>query len=419
MPVLPGFKSTVKNILNHNNNWIKFFQKNKHRYTEWQLEAVEDLLACGQTYRAKTVFGCDGCGDTVTVPFTCHGRSCSRCGKIYADRWGQQFAEKCYKVKHRHFILTLPQELYPLIQQDREWKLQDAMLKAAAIAMKKLVKERIGDFIPGMVAVIHVIGRRLNYNPHIHIIVTAGGLNKNGLWKDIDFFPYVRLRRLWQQEVMAHFQDILSEADSQTETLLARMERYNLGSRPGFVIKDVEPDGIQVENLKGLARYLARYLRHPPIGDSRIIGYSGDEVLITWEWGGKWEDGEVPVDRVIEALLENVPPKSFQASRWTGIYSNKLYPWASTIMEHHDRTFPVKKGKAGTQKTLFPGPDCNKCNLPMRLLYGFYTPRTGVVKRYDFRGGNLLSSTGAQQLLDDLDSLSWDEEDEMMKAMCA
>jgi len=408
-PIPFGFKPTVKSILIHNKNWIKFLLKNRDNYTPWQIEAVEDLLACGGTYRSKTVFSCDNCGSKMIVPFSCRGRSCSRCGKVYADEWGDRFAKCYFKVTHRHLIFTLPQQLYPFIQHDTSWKLHLAMLDASHATMQEMFNGRFpkSRVIPGMVVVIHVIGRDLKFNPHIHIIITEGGLDFRGRrrWRKYRYWKYTKLRRLWQINVMKRFRQLIPRGPD-TWRLLDEMEHYRFSDgHRGFVVKDVQKGGIKPEGLKILGRYLARYLRHPPIGDSRIIDYDGNNALIKWEWDGKWHKSWVPVERLIQALLENVPPKGKQITRRCGIYANNLHKKVVPRMTVFGLAFN-QSGRGWRQKPLIPGPYCNQCNIPMQLTYIQYTNRKGVVKMYDFRGGNPLPSTTHQQSLVTLDSLA-------------
>lgn len=406
-PVPWGFKPTVRSILQHNKNWTKFLLSRRDNYTSWQIEAVEDLLACGDTFRAETVFECENCHYVLSVPYTCRGRSCSRCGKQYADEWGDRFARRYFKVPHRHFIFTLPQQLYPIIQHDTTWKLHQAMLDAAVETMQQMFDNRFGAgrVIPGMVSVVHVIGRDLKFNPHIHMIITEGGIDRQRRrrWRKNTFWKYSILDGLWQKNVMRHFR-LLIPRGPDTWELLDRMEhhRFKDGHR-GFIVKDVAKDGIPAVGLKSLGRYLARYLRHPPIGDSRILDYDGDQIQIKWEWDGRMHTSWVPVTRLIEALLENVPPKGVQIVRSYGIYANNLRKWVLSRMQVLGLAFNL--GGRWGQKSLIPGPYCPKCNIPMQFIYSRYTSRKGVVKQYERRGGSPLPSTEDQQLLVSVDSL--------------
>lgn len=55
---------------------------------------------------------------------------------------------------------------------------------------------------PGIIAGLHTIGSRVNFNPHVHMLVSMGGLTKKGEWKQYDFLPFAMLRKQWQTVVL-------------------------------------------------------------------------------------------------------------------------------------------------------------------------------------------------------------------------
>ena len=93
----------------------------------------------------------------------------------------------------------------------------------------------------------------------------------------------------------------------------------------GYVVKNYR----DVLNRKDLGRYLARYVRHPPIGESRILGFDGKNVQIKYEWDNKINKTTITTADFIKAILSNIPPKGFRTVRQYGLYSNTLYRWAS------------------------------------------------------------------------------------------
>ncbi|WP_459771615.1 transposase, partial [Alkalibacterium sp. s-m-28] len=59
---------------------------------------------------------------------------------------------------------------------------------------------------PGIVSALHTFGSKLEFNPHIHMLVT-----KDGKWKQYDYIPYVKLRKQWQTVVLKLIRKVLSE----------------------------------------------------------------------------------------------------------------------------------------------------------------------------------------------------------------
>ncbi|WP_415783310.1 transposase, partial [Alkalicoccus chagannorensis] len=58
---------------------------------------------------------------------------------------------------------------------------------------------------------LHTFGSRLEFNPHVHMLVTMGGVSKDGKWKTYDYIPYTKLRKEWQTVVLKLIRRVLSE----------------------------------------------------------------------------------------------------------------------------------------------------------------------------------------------------------------
>jgi hypothetical protein len=66
---------------------------------------------------------------------------------------------------------------------------------------------------PGIIAGLHTFGSRLNFNPHVHMLVTMGGMKENGEWKVYDYIPFSMLRKQWQVVVLKLIRRTVSEIE--------------------------------------------------------------------------------------------------------------------------------------------------------------------------------------------------------------
>jgi len=99
-----------------------------------------------------------------------------------------------------------------------------------------------------------------------------------------------------------------------------RKQRFVNGTN-GYVVKNFRG----VLDVKNVGSYLARYVRHPPIGESRLLGFDGNVVRIKYEWDNKMHTSDVLLSDFIGSILVNIPPKRFQVVRQYGMYSNICY----------------------------------------------------------------------------------------------
>lgn len=87
---------------------------------------------------------------------------------------------------------------------------------------------------PGIIAGLHIFGARINSKPHVHMLVTMGGMKENGEWKSYDYLPFEMLRKQWQTVVLKLIRRQLSEAEKKkVQPLLQKPYKEN---REGFYI---------------------------------------------------------------------------------------------------------------------------------------------------------------------------------------
>lgn len=132
------------------------------------------------------------------IPHSCKSRFCSSCGKVAADTWIERAMMRLLDVPYRHIVFTLPDKLWNVFLWDR--KLLDILFTAARETILAWCGNR--GFVPGIVMVLHTFGSKVNFNTHIHMLVTEGGLNqeKNG-WVHNDYFPWAAFKEPWKYRV--------------------------------------------------------------------------------------------------------------------------------------------------------------------------------------------------------------------------
>jgi hypothetical protein len=362
------------------------------------------MLSCGETIRAARTYFCSDCSTLVTYPFTCHSRICSRCGKKYAERFGEQLIENYFAVAHRHMVFTIPIYLHLILKRGETWDYLDAMLHAAFEAIEEMYRKRFprSRVIPGMIAIIHTTGRGLKFNPHIHMLLTEGGLNPlHNCWVDRNFLHYHVLSRIWQVILVSRFKSVLEQAYPikngeywKARGLLDRavneVIQWKSGPKKGMLVKSIyytHPSGgrstaIPPDRMYTIGSYLARYIRHPPIGDSRIFDFDGVNVGIRYEWDGVMGEKTVDLSGFMKALVWNIPPPHFRVVRYRGLYApvNRKKYWRKMVWAGRRRL--IGGGLKPGQKHLILGPCCKRCGGQLEFLWGHYTTIDGRIMRY-------------------------------------
>jgi hypothetical protein len=272
-------------------------------YREVIKETVEKAMHCGTSdlgYARYECLGCEGNPKPVFVCFTCKSRFCHRCGKKYTDDWSDKQQEMILDVPHRHMVFTIPKELRNVFFEDRK-KLNELSKQVAEVFQYHYQKRRKKDNLTvGVITVIHTFGRDLKFNPHIHALVTEGALDNRNQWVSSGYIPYDFLRKSWQKVIL----DLLKKwfPDNQRVTNLVN-ELYQRYPK-GFYVNAEK----KMNDAKGAAKYIGRYLARPAIAEYRVEEYDGKVVRFWYEdhQKGKRVDKTLPVFEFLFMLIQHI-----------------------------------------------------------------------------------------------------------------
>ena len=122
---------------------------------------------------------------------------------------------------------------------------------------------------------LHTFGSDLKWNPHVHVLFTEGGIDREQKWfKKLDHIPYKYLRKSWQKQVL----DIIKTnvKDNEKKRLINKLYSKD---KEGFYV-NAQRD---LTNISQAARYIGRYLARPAIAEYRIVKYDRKKVTFWYE----------------------------------------------------------------------------------------------------------------------------------------
>jgi hypothetical protein len=232
-------------------------------------------------------------------------------------------------------IFTLPHELNPL------WLANVSLMTALLFqAVRDTLCTLLADpkylgAQPGILAALHTWSQTLVLHPHMHCLVTGGGLTASGEWQAVrhGFLLPARV-------IMAVFRGKMLDAIRQacvrgTLTLPEPMrpqQFVNLLNRLGHPTKTKWNVRImeRYPHGAGVVTYLARYLRGGPIKNARLVAYDGDRVTFTYRARHEAVDAgsassqrmTLPVADFLQRWLLHVPVPQTRAVRCYGLYQH-------------------------------------------------------------------------------------------------
>jgi Putative transposase/Transposase zinc-binding domain len=260
-----------------------------HALGAMERRALRDISVC----RTGALGGhrdlCARCGHERSVYNSCRNRHCPKCQALRQARWVAARMERALPVRHFHVVFTLPAELRPLVRE-HEVALLDLLFVAAAETIVALGRDpkRLGALV-GVTAVVHTWARNLTFHPHLHCIVTGGGLGADGTWVDSPekyLLPVKVLGRLFRGKFLAGLVRLFAEGKLAPGPRCDQRTRQLLEPAAFARIKDAlyKKDWVvyakaPFKRPAALFRYLGQYTHRVAISNRRLLHVDDHEVV--------------------------------------------------------------------------------------------------------------------------------------------
>ena len=365
-------------------NWDAFVEEiGYENIREICHEEVEKIINCGKFENGYLEYTCGSCGEVKHVGFTCKSRLCSSCGKKYVDERSEKMSSKILPVKHWHMTFTIPKSMRIIFRRDRELlgELPRLVNKVIKYGFTKMNKSE--DYTPGIIAVIHTFGRDLKWNPHVHAIVTKGGIGKTRGFVKINFMPYPMLRKAWQKLLL----DMIKEHYNNNIRMSNLVNQLYKKYPNGFYVNANR----DVKNKKEATKYIGRYVGRPAISEKRIVSYDGDYVTINYtdHKTKEYVEEKITVFEFIKRVIIHVAEKQFKMIRYYGIYTSRSKR-KKVIMFFRDKYDQLKRKADCWRMRLIKtyGHDplkCSNCGSIMELTDIYYKNYGSVLEYWERR----------------------------------
>lgn len=278
-------------------------------------DEVSKMLQCGELHKGFALYYCEHCFKFKYVPFRCKSRFCNTCGIAYQMDRSESISKKLLNSKHRHIVFTIPKELRVFFRKDRS--LLNILFLSAAQTIKDWMHclNKSESFTPGIICGLHTFGRDLKWNPHIHMLVTEGGMGSNTPWRHIHHFPYLMLRKRWQTTLLVNLENALGKG-----FFPHLKNKLYSDHKEGFYVHAPHSD---FNSAHAVSQYISRYIGRPAMAQSRILHYDGRFVTF---WYQRHEDDKRIEETLsafdfIKKLILHIPQKHFNMLRYYGLYS--------------------------------------------------------------------------------------------------
>jgi hypothetical protein len=293
-----------------------------HALTEGQERAVRALLACRTAALGGHLDRCTVCGFEKPSYNSCRNRHCPKCQALAQARWVDARLERILPVHYFHLVFTLPSDLHGLAYSNPS-EIFALLFKSAAETLLTLAADPkwLGQKAqPGITAVLHTWTRDLRLHPHVHCIVTGGGLADDlSQWVTAsrDFlFPVHVMGKLFRGKFMAGLEQLLADGklrDDATDRA-ARRRRQRL-YQTSWVVYAKRPFG----GPEQVFRYLGQYTHRVAISNRRLVSMD-DQAVVFRTRGG--DTATVSPTEFIGRFLLHILPSHFVKIRHFGLMAS-------------------------------------------------------------------------------------------------
>jgi len=300
-----------------------------HTLPGYVRKAVWALVACRTAVLGGHVQRCpDGHFERVWYN-SCRHRLCPQCAWLQVERWLAQQKARLLACDHYHIIFTMPDELRGLWLGNVR-----AMTNLLFATVHETLDELLGDVrylgaCPGIMATLHTWSQTLVLHPHLHCLVTGGGLTDGGQWRPVRngfLLPVRVVMALFRGKLLAALDTAVRGGQLSLPASLTLRQwetlRNKLGRQKWNVhIRERYPHGT------GVLTYLARYIRGGPMANQRLVSGEHGEVTFRYRVNGEASDRQaqglltLPLAEFIRRYLLHVPEPGTKVVRCYGLYA--------------------------------------------------------------------------------------------------
>lgn len=331
----------------------RFKTKHGYRTTADQWSALNAIMGCRTEQYGTLAVSCSQCDWHTQQHRSCGHRSCNRCQNHATTQWLERQQRKLLPVDYFMVTFTLPSELRGLAKANQ--RVIYALLFDCAVATLKTFglneKGLAAEF--AMTGVLHTHSRRLDYHPHVHMVVPGGGVNtRRNEWRKVKgdyLFNGHKLAIVFKAKLLTAIQHAGLSLPMTPKKWVVQCQRVGRG-------------------LPAI-KYLSRYLYRGVISNHSIVSDDGDTVTFSYKdsRSGETRMRSLAGEDFIALILQHTLPKGFRRARDYGFLHGNAKKLLQRVQWLLQVSVPI------VQQSQRPAFICKACSAPMAVV-GFISP---------------------------------------------
>ena len=352
----------------------------RHPVSPEQAAVMRHLVACRTAVLGGHVDACTACGFLKISYNSCRNRHCPKCQAARQAEWLKTRLERLLPVEYFHVVFTLPEQLQPLALKNRR-VIYNLLFHSASQTLLELAADprRLGAQI-GFTAVLHTWGQNLRFHPHLHCVVTGGGLSPDDThWVPARrgyFLPIKVLGKLFRGKFLAALQEVYRSGKLQLKGSVAVLtdpdrfrELLTTLYQQNWVVYAKPPFG----GAEQVYRYLGRYTHRVAISNGRLLSLDNGAVHFRYKDyadGSTWKTMRLSAEEFLRRFLLHVLPKRFVRIRHYGLLASRnVSTRLKRCCELLDPAMTATRAKPTSDERVIPSPEpehCPRCQQHLR-----------------------------------------------------
>jgi hypothetical protein len=292
---------------------------------------MQRLKTCRTAALGYHVYRCndEACAHIKYQYHSCRDRHCPNCRALKKQEWIEARMQELLPVKYYHVVFTLPHELNSLVLGHRKL-LFKLLFDASSQTLLTFAKDpQYLNALPGIISVLHTWGQQLSFHPHIHCIVSGGGIANDNTWKEAkkskyDFlFPVEAMHTVYRGKFLESLKKMIAKGEVIMPDRTDGQWLIDLLYQKEWVVYAKAPFG----GPHAVIEYLARYTHKVAISNHRICTINEDDTVSfdykDYSDGNKQKKMSLTIQEFIRRFQQHILPPKFTKIRTYGYLANR------------------------------------------------------------------------------------------------
>ena len=310
--------------------------RHRHNLPIAHLKVMRAIESCRTAVLGGHMEQCGHCSHQRIAYNSCRNRHCPKCQTLAKQQWLDQRKRELLPIPYFHVVFTVPAPISDIALQNKTALFQ-ILFRTSAKTLLTIAADpkHLGATI-GFFSILHTWGQNLLFHPHVHCVVTGGGLSHDHNWiacRRPDFFLSVHvLSRLFRRLFLEALQQAYEQGELQFHGQLKSLgdpESFARFLQPALGVKWVVYAKRPFGGPQQAVEYLGRYTHRIAISNQRLLGFDNGQVTFQYK-DYRAADPQrsrqmtLATDEFTRRFLLHVLPPGFQRIRHYGLSANRF-----------------------------------------------------------------------------------------------